>query len=265
MVKYDLAELIKNKNDIPLPRIVERLTTGREYRRILRRILKETGRELNLSLIGAYVAAQEEEDQTETAILLLAAFAVLDAQAAAAKVSVAELLTLEAGYLDKSFIAGVKRLTKADVTLLTSPQDTKQLISAIVERNVSLIDDITEQTRGKIQRAVIDARVNNSTVNELKTEIKDILRITGKRGDLIAEDQIAKLSAELVGFRAKQAGMTKYIWRSQGDTRVRPLHVELSGKMQDTSKPFHGDKNRLPRVPIRCRCWAQWVVSALKK
>lgn len=264
MVKYNLSELIRNAKDISLPRVVERLGTSRKYRKILRKVLKQTGREISTSLLAAYVLSQESEEPYEEAILLFAVFAALKKAAGDAKISVQQLLAAEAVYLDKAFIAGVKRVTKADITALIGEADTATLMNGIVKRNMSFVDDLTEQTRGLIERAVIDAQIQQKTKAELRRELNAILGKQAKRADLIADDQLEKLAAELGGFRAKQAGLHLYYWRSQGDDRVRQFHKELNGRLQDTRFEFHGDKGRLPRVPIRCRCWAQWVVTAFK-
>lgn len=244
--------------------MVERMTSSRRYRKILRKIMKDTGREISASLITAYAAAQEDENGAEAGLLLLLTFSILNQAARDAKVSVSQLLASESVYLDKLFIAGVKKATATDIAALIGESDTKLLIENIVKRNVSLITDLTEQTRGKIERAVLDAQINNTPARELKKELNKILGSQAKRGDLIAFDQLEKLAAELTGFRAQQAGLTKYIWRTQGDDRVRYLHNELNGKLQDITKAHHGDNNRLPRVPIRCRCWAEWVIEKYK-
>lgn len=244
--------------------MVERMTSSRRYRKILRKIMKDTGREISASLITAYAAAQEDENGAEAGLLLLLTFSILNQAARDAKVSVSQLLASESVYLDKLFIAGVKKATATDIAALIGEADTKLLIENIVKRNVSLITDLTEQTRGKIERAVLDAQINNTPARELKKELNKILGSQAKRGDLIAFDQLEKLAAELTGFRAQQAGLTKYIWRTQGDDRVRYLHNELNGKLQDITKAHHGDNNRLPRVPIRCRCWAEWVIEKYK-
>lgn len=265
MIKYNLSELIRNAKQLKLPRVVERLATSRKYRKILRKVMKETGREMSASLLAAYALSRESEEPYEEAILLFAVFAVLKAAAADAKISVKQLLAAEAVYLDKAFIKGVKKVTRADITALIGEADTAALMQGIVKRNVSFIDDLTDQTKGLIERAVIDANINDTPPKELKKELNKILGKQSKRADLIAFDQLEKLAAELGGFRAAQAGLHKYIWHSQGDSRVRQFHRELNGTLQDTRFAFHGDKGRLPRIPIRCRCWAEWVIDIFEE
>lgn len=259
---YNLSDLISSGKDIPLPQIVERLGTQREYRRELRKILMETGAAVNEALLVHYASAYEEEDTISELILLSAVLLALKNSTERAKSAASALLEREAVYLDQKFIASVTRLTGVDLTPLIAREDSRELIELIVKRNLSYITSLQEQTRTRIEQTVIEAQMNNTPPAELKKQLRKVLGKEAKRADLIADDQLEKLAAEIVGFRAEQAGMREYIWRSLMDGRERALHHSLHGKKQNTKNPNHGDHGMLPRQPIRCRCWAQWIISA---
>ena len=70
-----------------------------------------------------------------------------------------------------------------------------------------------------------------------------------------------KLAADIIADRAKQAGLHLYDWYSLMDGRERSYHAYLHGKRQDTRNANHGDKGMFPRQPIRCRCWARWIIG----
>ncbi|PAT63940.1 hypothetical protein CIK80_02175 [Psychrobacter sp. JB193] len=261
MMNYNLSDLIGKAKDIKLPRMVERLTSQRTYQKILRRMLKETGSEINKTLLAVYAESLNEDSTIETAIITYAVFTALAQATEGAKTAVSQLIAQESVYLDKAFVQGVKSATKADISALIGVTDTDDLINNIVKRNVSLITDLSEQTRTRIEQAVINGQINGTTKTQLKKELNEILGKQAKRGDLIASDQMEKLSSELTAFRAKQGGLYKYVWRTQGDSRVRSKHQYLAGKTQDTRKANSGDNGQLPRQPIRCRCWAQWLID----
>lgn len=260
---YNLQDIVKSKKDISLPRLVERVGTTREYRRLLRNMLKDLSYDLAAPLMYAYEESQEAEEEKSAELLLLAAFLTLRISTEFASVAIIDILTREARYLDRKFIESVKNATKIDVTALTYEKDLDAVLDIIVKRNVSYITDLSDQTRGLIERAVLDAQINGSDSKELKKVLKDILGKQAKRADLIATDQMEKMSAEITAFRVKKAGITKYIWRTQGDHRVRYTHAELNGRLQNTLNPYHGDQGMLPRIPIRCRCWAQWIIEKI--
>ncbi len=261
MINYNLSELIDKVKGVKLPRIVERLATERTYKKIVRRVLKETGREINKTLLAVYAESLNEDSTIETAIITYAVLTVLAQATEGAKTAVTQLIAQESIYLDKAFVKGVKSATKADITALIGANDTDALVKNIVKRNVTLIADLSDQTRSRIEQAVINGQINGTSKTQLKKELNEILGKQAKRGDLIASDQMEKLSSELTSFRASQAGLRYYRWRTQGDSRVRSHHAALGGTVQDTQDPNSGDNGMMPRIPIRCRCWAEWLLD----
>lgn len=261
MNNYDLAKLIDDNKDIPLPKIIERLSSQRQYQKALRKILKQTGDEVRNSLLVLYAQSLQDDSDIETTALMIAVVWTLSRATSNAILTAEALITAEASYLDRQFISAVKRATKADISALVRPDDVSDMVKKIVERNTSLITSLSDETREKIQQAVVDAQINKHSQAQLKQNIKGILGKQANRADLIATDQMEKLSAELTAVRAKQAGLNWYIWRTQADGRVRKKHSDLAGKEQDANNPSHGDDGQLPRQPIRCRCWAQWIIK----
>lgn len=263
-MNYNLSELADSSVDIPLPQIVERLGTQREYRKNLRKILKDTGVAISDSLLRLYALSYEQDSSYSEEILLAAVLLTLKNSTQRASALADELLRVEVGYLDQKFFKAVSRLTGVDVGTLASLGDNREILEQIVARNISFIKSLEDQTRSKIEQAVIDAKINNQTPGELKKELRKILGKQASRADLIANDQLEKLAADILIFRAEQAGLNEYIWRSVMDGRERSLHHYLHGKKQNADNPNHGDKGRFPRQPINCRCWMQWIIKAGK-
>ena len=48
--------------------------------------------------------------------------------------------------------------------------------------------------------------------------------------------------------------MTKYIWHTQEDDKVRPWHASRDGKVFDSEHPPKGGN---PGESPNCRCWAE--------
>ena len=79
-----------------------------------------------------------------------------------------------------------------------------------------------------------------------------------KHANLIARDQISKLNGQLNKVRQTSAGITKFVWRTQKDDRVRPRHRQLHGKEFGWEE---GADGTIPGEPINCRCWGQAVID----
>lgn len=266
-MNYNLSELVNNDKDIELPSIVERLSSEREYRKLLRSIVRDARQSIIDDVLPTYALSISDGAMITDGFFTTAADLVaslkekLRVSALSAVLNASILINSEARYLDSKFVEGVKSSAKTDVSALVRPEDNSLLIRKIVERNVALINSLSDETAEKVLQAVVNAQISGSSKTQLKDTLTKILGRQAKRADLIASDQLEKLAAEIIADRAKQAGLNIYIWLSLMDGRERPLHNYLHNKRQDDRNPNHGDNGLYPRQPIRCRCRARWIIG----
>ncbi len=83
----------------------------------------------------------------------------------------------------------------------------------------------------------------------------------------IAEWVMAAHTA-VVSALARAAGSNRYVWTSQSDDRVRPLHAKLDGSVQRWAAPplaglpnFHGHPGEAAG-PCRCQAWPLRAAAA---
>lgn len=76
---------------------------------------------------------------------------------------------------------------------------------------------------------------------------------------LIARDQVSKLNGQLNRARQVAAGISRFVWLTQRDPRVRDAHAELQGRVfgWEDGAPGVG----IPGQPIQCRCYGGAVVD----
>lgn len=84
--------------------------------------------------------------------------------------------------------------------------------------------------------------------------VREVARAGGRE----ATDLVVQEHARLVEALSKKAGVTRYVWSTQLDERVRRLHRELEGTIQRWDDPpvsgtggFRGH----PGEPANCRCF----------
>lgn len=260
MTKYDLSELVKSLKTIYFPKFAERLTSIRQYQKVMRGFLREVGRDINKTLLPAYAEAVNEDSEVETAIIVFSVLALIDKLKPTVVDNVRIILNKEHAYLDKKFINAVKTAAKVDVSVLVRSSDMDKIMGQVLERNVSLITSVSDETKRKIEQAVVNARMTKKSQAKLRKELRQILGTQANRADLIASDQLEKMTAEVIRFRMEQAGIYDYEWMTQGDGKVREKHQHLHGTHHNVNNPNHGDDGQLPRQPIRCRCWAKWYL-----
>ena len=267
MMNYNLSELVNSDKDIELPAIVERLSSQREYQRLLRSIVRDARQAIVDDVLPTYALSISDGVMitdgffTSAADLVASLKEKMRVAALRVTLSASILINSEARSLDDKFVAGVKSKANTDISAFVRPDDQSILLRKIVERNTALINSLSDETVEKVTQAVIDAQIKGLSKAQLKDELSKILGKQAKRADLIASDQLEKLAADIIADRAKQAGLNIYIWLSLMDGRERPLHNFLNGKRQDSRDPNHGDNGLYPRQPIRCRCRSKWIIG----
>lgn len=251
----------------------------REYTRLLqwyvRQIIAST-RRIVLPKLPEIMRQGKDELNTdgyaEDIIVLLSV--LLDSILADGRVVEARLpgiFALLAKSNDRSLIMAVKAST--GVTLPTSvPGASRSLLgvdvyraepwlkdmqAAWVRQNVALVKSIGTQYHRQLETIIQQGVFNGSSVKQVSDQIQKQFGVTKNRATLIAQDQILGANARLTQIRAESIGVETYRWATVGDNRVRPEHVDLSGKIFSWDKPPSVGH---PGTPIRCRCRAELIL-----
>lgn len=133
----------------------------------------------------------------------------------------------------------------------------KDMQAAWVRQNVALVKSIGTQYHGQLETIIQQGVFNGSSVKQVSDQIQKQFGVTKNRATLIAQDQILGANARLTQIRAESIGIETYKWATVGDSRVRPEHVDLSGKVFSWDKPPSVGH---PGTPIRCRCRAELIL-----
>lgn len=151
----------------------------------------------------------------------------------------------------RRFIANVKSATGVDPFPFIDINAAAEDIAIFQARMTSLISNIADQARKEVGEAIWQGIIDRKPYREVGKAIKERLGIARGRANFIASDQANKLNALLTEIRQEEAGITKFKWETAKDTRVRPEHAALQGKVYEWKKP---PSVGLPGTPIRCRC-----------
>ena len=149
------------------------------------------------------------------------------------------------------------------------------LVQSFVENNVSLIQNIPEQSlrnietkiRLGIEQGVSSKELQKRTLEEIVTKrledlTKDELKKAKNRAKLIARDQTNKFLGNLNELRQTSLGVEEYTWSTSKDERVRPTHQAKEGKTFKWSDPPNDTGH--PGHDINCRCTALPVLEDFK-
>lgn len=127
-------------------------------------------------------------------------------------------------------------------------------IENFVNSNVGLIRKLSDEVAGRIETSVMHAMQTATPWNEYAQQLQDQFGFAESRAKLIARDQIGKFYGQTNATRQQELGVTRFVWRTSEDERVRPEHEELDGQTFDYDDP---PSEGLPGEPIQCRCTAE--------
>lgn len=129
------------------------------------------------------------------------------------------------------WIGAVLAASKVDLSTLLTVGDVRETLETILGWNVDLVQDVSRQTRQRISNAVFDGLRNRTPAREVAKQIREATGMARDRSQRIAADQLTKLTSSLASERRRQAGLTKWEWRSSHKLHFRPEHAARDGKV----------------------------------
>ena len=158
------------------------------------------------------------------------------------------------------------------------PTALKQSMKAHIAENVSLIRSIPAQYLERVQGAVTRAITGGVSYRQLVTEVARYQKMGLRRAELLAQDQVRKISTTLTVRRCEQVGIKRFMWvHSNAGKEPRPYHIRrwdgssgknnghpngLNGFLFDLAHPpviqeAHGTQPEIRGYPAQlpyCRC-----------
>ena len=138
--------------------------------------------------------------------------------------------------------AAIKAGVGVDLDMMLTAQPVAETLETWLARNVALVTNVSDVTRGKIADAVFRGYERRGPVREVAREIRAEVDGSRARAIRIAADQNSKLSSQLDRERQAEAGLTQFRWRHSGKAHPRSWHKARDGKVYDsrTGKPVDG-------------------------
>ncbi|WP_249189104.1 phage head morphogenesis protein [Burkholderia cenocepacia] len=141
-----------------------------------------------------------------------------------------------------------------------------ETMRALMAEQVGLIRSIPLEAAERVHRLTIEALEDSTRAAAISKEIQRSGEVAKSRADLIARTEVSRAATSLTEARARSVGSTHYIWRTSGDSDVRPGHRAMEGKVCSWAEPPDVDENgRImnfhPGQIWNCRCWAEPIIS----
>jgi hypothetical protein len=158
-------------------------------------------------------------------------------------------LSLMRWHLDK---IGSQLVYATNVDLRTQLGGANETIEDALARNVALVRDVSDQTRGRIADIVFRGLQQRTPTRDVAKELNDALGLGRARSLRIASDQLNKLSGALDAQRGRQLQMDGYYWVHSGKVHFREEHKARDGKFFAFGSDV--DNNDPPGYAPFCGC-----------
>lgn len=127
------------------------------------------------------------------------------------------------------------------------------------------IKNFTQKETEKLREIAEQNVFEGFRADKLEEAIKQRFGISQRRAKFIASQETQLLTAKYHAAKCVQAGMTKYIWKTMGDSHVRPDHARLNNLEFDYNNPPMTDletkKHNNPGEDYNCRCYSLTLVD----
>jgi SPP1 gp7 family putative phage head morphogenesis protein len=146
-----------------------------------------------------------------------------------------------------------------DLKTLIGPEDVRTTMETVVQQNVSLVRNVSDTTRRRIEQIVFQGFQQRLPARTIAKQLSEAVGIERRRAMLIATDQTQKLSAQLDTERMQQAGLDEFEWQHSGKVHARPHHKARDGKRFKLVGEIPPDD--MPGIPPWCGCHKRAVLT----
>jgi uncharacterized protein with gpF-like domain len=130
-----------------------------------------------------------------------------------------------ASWHTKKWAANVQAATGVSIAAFLAVSPIVDDLAASLGWNVSLIKNVSDQTRDRIANIVWSGWQARTPRNVIARQMNEALGLGRDRSRRIAVDQTTKLAAALDSSRMLEAGIDTWIWRHSGKRHPRLDHV----------------------------------------
>lgn len=157
---------------------------------------------------------------------------------------------------DREIARQIKAATGVDFNAALAGLERR--IGGFVSENVSLIKSVPQRYFSGIEQTITRGVARGQRSEEIAAELTRRFNVAESDAARIARDQVGKLYGDIQQAKQQALGVTRYIWRTVRDNRVREEHEELEGQIFSWADP---PEDGHPGDAINCRCSAEPVLE----
>lgn len=169
-------------------------------------------------------------------------------------------------YQDEKAWARAAKQMSIDLKAELATAPTGSTMAEFMREQVRLITSLPVDAGVRVHKLTMEGLTDATRAKQVATEIQRTGEVTAGRATLIARTEVARTSSALTMARAKHIGSEGYIWRTAGDSDVRPLHRKLNGRyVAWNNPPVAGENGEHAHAGMiyNCRCYPEPVIPEI--
>tara|TARA_R110000764_G_scaffold226390_1_gene316155 strand:- start:50 stop:898 length:849 start_codon:yes stop_codon:yes gene_type:complete len=167
-------------------------------------------------------------------------------------------------YNQARFYGNVSNTMGVDMEAILKTDGLNSFKNAKSIQSVDMLNKLKADTITAYKTNVLRRMSAGDSLADLYQEVKKQTGMRLNSGDLIARNELKNFNAELANKRAKNNGITKGVWVTAQDERVRDSHAKFNGKEFDIDKGLYNSTTKQwikPSEEINCRCTTRYIVN----
>jgi len=144
-----------------------------------------------------------------------------------------------------------------DTRVLIKEEGLKSTINAFRIETEVWVQRLRNKTLEDFTANSLRVMSEGGSLSDVLTEFNEIVDKSKNNANMMARTQTSTFNSLLTKVRAQKLGITKAIWSTASDERVRPSHAARDGKEFDLSEGLYSSvdgKTLLPGIDFQCRC-----------
>lgn len=157
----------------------------------------------------------------------------------------------------EEFYKRVAAKTGINLTDLIAKEGMKATTNALMTETAQWIKTLRDDTFQKFTNNTLFAMSQGESLDTVVSQFDDVVAERKNHAKFLARNQVQNYNSITTKIRAQNLGITKAVWETAGDERVRPSHADREGKEFDLATGLYSSLDGLSLLPgtdYNCRC-----------
>ncbi|MBE0469584.1 MAG: minor capsid protein [Methyloprofundus sp.] len=165
----------------------------------------------------------------------------------------------------QAFYEKVSKAVGLDPRQLVNEEGLTAHSNALMLETLIFIQKLRDETLQNWVTDTVRLMSEGKTLDDILVQFDNMTEKRKNHADFVTRTQVNMYNSLMTKARAQNLGITRAIWVTAKDERVRPSHNDRNGKEFDLSEGLYSSidkKHIIPGVDYQCRCTVKLIIPA---